>query len=210
MTNSKIKPIFSPNEDYNKSSFLNWNTNPNNDIENILVLAHGFLASSIELINISLINNNDKKADFLIFPILTNANHGIELYLKALCWTLNKLTNSHNRIEGSHNIKQILDTIKSKILNLEGSEALKYFNNATIDLHNYIDELFKKIEATQKQDKMDFSRYPLDNKYSNHFYVKELGNIEIDLENLLSRIQIIFDSLEDRASYYFYHKLQGN
>src|SRR5690625_6409664 len=27
--------------------------------------------------------NEDKKADVLIFPILNNANHGIELYLKS-------------------------------------------------------------------------------------------------------------------------------
>ena len=95
-----MKPIFTGNSDFEKSAFVNWRTSKHEDIQNMLVLAEGFLSSSIELAKTSLADNSDKKADMLIFPILTNANHGIELYLKSLVWTLNKLLNSQYRIEG--------------------------------------------------------------------------------------------------------------
>jgi hypothetical protein len=173
----------------------------------MLVLAEGFLSSAIELAKASLADNSDKKADMLIFPILTNANHGIELYLKSLVWTLNKLLNSQYKIEGKHNIKQILETAKAKIKKYKDQHTLNYFNQQTEDLQNYIDELFAKIQATSQKDKMDFSRYPLDEKYSNHFYVDEIGNIEVDLENFVLRFEKILKTLDEIVSYFFYQEL---
>lgn len=202
-----MKPIFSGNSDFGKSAFVNWTTSKNEDIQNMLVLAEGFLSSAIELAKVSLANNSDRKADILIFPILTNANHGIELYLKALVWTLNKLLNSQYKIEGKHNIKQILETAKAKIKEFKDQDTLDYFNNQTEDLQNYISELFAKIQATPQKDKMDFSRYPFDQKYSNHFYVDEIGNIEVDLENFVLRFEKILKTLDERVSYFFYQEL---
>ena len=202
-----MKPIFSGNSDFEKSAFVNWRTSKHEDIQNMLVLAEGFLSSAIELAKVSLTDNSDKKADMLIFPILTNANHGIELYLKSLVWTLNKLLNSQYKIEGKHNIKQILETAKAKIKEYKGQETLDYFNLQTEDLQNYISELFAKIQATPQKDKMDFSRYPFDEKYSNHFYVDEIGNIEVDLENFVLRFEKILETLDERVSYFFYQEL---
>jgi hypothetical protein len=76
-----MKPIFERNKDYIKSAFLNWRVNDGDHIGNMLAIADGFLESSIQLGNLCLQNNNDKKADMLIFPMLTNANHGIELVI---------------------------------------------------------------------------------------------------------------------------------
>jgi hypothetical protein len=202
-----MKPIFSGNSDYKKSAFVNWRTSKHEDIQNMLVLAEGFLSSAIELAKASLADNSHNKADMLIFPILTNANHGIELYLKSLVWTLNKLLNSQYKIEGKHNIKQILETAKAKIKEYKGQETLDYFNEQTEDLQNYISELFTKIQATPQKDKMDFSRYPFDEKYSNHFYVDEIGNIEVDLENFVLRFEKILETLDERVSYFFYQEL---
>lgn len=202
-----MKPIFSGNSDFEKSAFVNWQTSKQEDIQNMLVLAEGFLSSAIELAKASLANNSDKKADMLIFPILTNANHGIELYLKSLVWSLNKLLNSQYKIEGKHNIKQILETAKAKIKEYKDQDTLNYFNQQTEDLQNYIDELFAKIQATPQKDKMDFSRYPFDEKYSNHFYVDEIGNIEVDLENFVFRFEKILETLDENVSYFFYQEL---
>ncbi len=85
-----MQPIFSRNINIDKIAFLNWRISQNSDIRNLLNLADGFLISAIELAKHCLENNEDKRADILIFPILTNANHGIELYLKSLNWTLNE------------------------------------------------------------------------------------------------------------------------
>ncbi|MCK6640974.1 MAG: hypothetical protein L6Q81_12905 [Bacteroidia bacterium] len=202
-----MQPIFTGNPDFRKSAFLNWRTSKNADIQNLLVLADGFLISSIELTKLCLSNNDDKKADVLIFPILANANHGIELYLKALVWTLNKLLGTQYKIEGNHNISQILSTVKSKIKEYKGQEGLNYFNDQTEILQKYIKELFDKVQATPQNDKMDFSRYPFDKKYDKHFYVDELNNVEIDLVNFLSQLETIHRILDERASYFFHQEL---
>lgn len=202
-----MKAIFTGNVDFNKSAFLNWGTSKNADIENILLLADGFLKASIELAKTCLADNSDKKADVLIFPILTNANHGIELYLKALIWTLNKLLNSQQKIEGKHNIKQMFNTVKGKIKEYQSQNSLNSFNSVTIELNTYIEELVNTIKPTPRDDKMDFSRYPISDKYENHFYVDEISNVEIDLENFITRFEKIRESLDDRSSYYFYQEL---
>ena len=118
-----MQPIFSRNIDFNKIAFLNWCIESGEDIRNMLNLAEGYLDSSIALAKHCLDDNDDKKADILIFPILTNANHCIELYLKAMTWTLNKLLNIEKKIEGGHNIKQIFQTVRSKIKVYNGKET---------------------------------------------------------------------------------------
>jgi hypothetical protein len=74
-------------------------------------------------------------------------------------------------------------------------------------LHNYIEELFEKTQATAKHDKMDFSRYPFDNKYENHFYVDQIGNVEIDLENFAERFTTIHQSLEKLTDFLYHIEL---
>jgi hypothetical protein len=202
-----MQPIFSRNIDIDKIAFLNWRISSGSDILNMLNLADGFLLSAIELAKQCLDNNEDKKADILIFPILTNANHGIELYLKCLNWTLNELIGNDKKLEGSHNIKQIYETVKAKFLIYKGNVTYKGFKEATEELENYIDELFEKIKPTPKNDKMDFSRYTIDNKYESHFYVDEIGNVEIDLENFIARFELIKESLENLTSFLYHQEL---
>ena len=103
----------------------------------MLNLAEGYLDASILLAKQCLAYNDDKKEDILIFPILTNANHGIELYLKAINWILNKLKESDKKIEGSHNIKQIFQLVKSKISSYGGQLSLKEFNSSMSDFLYY-------------------------------------------------------------------------
>ena len=173
----------------------------------MLNLAEGYLDASILLAKQCLAYNDDKKEDILIFPILTNANHGIELYLKAINWILNKLKESDKKIEGSHNIKQIFQLVKSKISSYGGQLSLKEFNSSMSELESYITELFDKVDATPKDDKMDFSRYPFSNNYNNHFYVDAIGNVEIDLENFVSRFKIIRERLETMSDFLYYQEL---
>ena len=202
-----MKKIFIGNNDFKKSAFLNWRTSKYKDIGNMLALAEGYLSSAIELSKNCLSDNNDKKADILIFPILNNANHGIELYLKSLIWTLNKLLKSEHRIEGKHNIQQMFKTVQSKIKCHKGNDCLKHFNKQNKDLTEYIDELFNLISGESSNDNMDFTRYPITNKYENHFYVDRLDNVEIDLENFTKRFEKIKEALDERASYFFYQEL---
>ena len=209
MPSGTMKNIFKGNDDYRKSAFLNWRTSSREDIGNLLVLAEGFLDSAIQLTKDCLADNADKKADALIFPILHNANHGIELYLKAMIWTLNKLIGTELKIEGKHNIQQMFSTVRSKIKTHKDQDCLKHFDEQNNVLENYIEELFNLISGYGKGDNMDFARYPITDKYENHFYIDQLDNVEIDLENLKEQLIQIKDALDERASYFFYQELNG-
>lgn len=202
-----MKPIFSRNVDVDKIAFLNWRTSKFSYIQNMHVLAEGYMSSALILAKKCLDNNDDKKGDMLIFPILNNANHAIELYLKAILWTLNKIIKNNAKIEGGHNIKQIYETVKSRIKEYPGQVSVSEFNKATKVLKTYIDELFEKIKSIPKNDKMDFARYPFSKNYENHFYVESLGNVEVDLENFVSQFKLISDSLGDLADFLFFQEL---
>lgn len=205
-----MKPIFSRNTDIDKIAFLNWRIEEDSDIRNILNLADGFLLSSIELAKLCITDNKNKRADILIFPIFNNANHGIELYLKAITWILNKIIDSDFRIEGKHNIKQIFEVLESKVKSYKGRLSLKDFKDATKELWSYITELFDKLNATHKNDKMDFSRYPFSINYENHFYVSSSINIEIDLENFIYQFEIIKQNLINLSDFLYYTELQND
>lgn len=177
------------------------------EIKNILNLADAYLTSAIHL-SIDCINDNaDKKADILIFPILANTNHGLELYIKGITLILNGLLENNKKIEGTHNLKQLFNTLKARIKELDGQRILNQFVKDFIELSEYIDELFEKIKSTPKNDKMDFSRYPTTKQYENHFYVDTFTNIEIDLENLINRLNIMYSKLESFSEYLLFERL---
>ncbi|WP_199119362.1 hypothetical protein [Pedobacter sp. ASV28] len=202
-----MKPVFSRNEDIDKMSFLNWRISKDDDIQNLINIANGYLEASIRLAKLCLITNHNKIADILIFPVLNNANHGIEIYLKAIIWTLNKILNSGERTQRGHNLKQLYRTVVSKIKSYGGGITLHEFNVSTIGLKSYIDELFETIKGGDKKDNMDFSRYPFNTNYESHFYVEKLGNVEVDLENFVERFEEIKTALDNIASYLYYDEM---
>jgi len=112
-----MKEVFSSNFDVNKNAYINWRTDKNNHIHNMLTIADGFMKSSLITAKQALVNNTDKKADILIFPNLFNVNHAIELYLKSISWTLNILLDNGRGVElkSSHNVKQLLNIVKSRV-----------------------------------------------------------------------------------------------
>lgn len=209
-----MKDIFSYNIDINKNAYMNWRTNKNENINNMIVIANGFMLSSIMLVEQTLNSNINKNADIVVFPILFNANHAIELYLKAITWTLNILLDKNEKIEGSHNIKQIFDVVCSRVNEFEKSKERKeQFKKLTFNLKEYLNELYIKIEdksITKSKDNMDFSRYPFNTKYTNHFYINEFDNVVVDLENFLIRFKEIGTNLNSIAEHYLYDFLKAD
>jgi hypothetical protein len=114
------------------------------------------MLAAVQLAKAALADNRRKTADITIFPMLMNANHGIELYLKGMTWMLNLLMGSPNRIEGSHNIQQIYDTVRAKLKGYKGNLSLKEFDEVTANLRDYISELNGKLQPNGKKDKMNF------------------------------------------------------
>lgn len=204
---NKLKDIFSRNEDYRKIAFLNWRMNSDNII-NLFNLGNGYFDSSLVLIEKCLSNNKDKKADIFIFPIFTGINHGIEVYLKGITIAFNKMLQNGQNADGTHNLKQLFDTLKARIKDLDGQKTLNQFEEYFEDLTTYINELNGKIESTQRNDKMDFSRYPFSKKNENHFYVDNWTNVEVDLENLKERTKNIKDKLDGFSEYVYYDRYE--
>jgi hypothetical protein len=203
-----MQPIFSNNDDVDKTAYINWRMSQGSDIQNMLNLADGFLLSAIHLAKQCLLDNIHKQADILIFPMLANANHGIELYLKGIVWILNELTHSPYKIEGGHNIQQIYSTVAAKIRSYGGHLSAKDFSEATQELKFYLDELFEQMQPNRRNDKMDFSRYPFSKDYEDHVYVAAIGNVCIDLENFVARFTAIHEKLDQITSFLYYQEFR--
>ncbi len=208
-----MKDIFSYNADVNKTAYMNWRTSHHDHIYNMIVIADGFMNSAILLAEAALVDNWDKKADSFIYPIIFNANHAIELYLKATVWTLNILLDNQQKIEGQHDIQQILQTVIKRVQEFEtDKEKRKQFNNMINGTKFYVDELFEKIavqNGKRKKDNMDFSRYPFEQKYMPHFYITEFENVVVDLENFVQRFKEIGENLRLISTYYLFDILEA-
>lgn len=197
-----MKPIFSRSQHIDDMAFLNWRMSFNPE-SNLRELGEGYLTSSLYLIEKCLNDNEDKKADIVIFPILNCLNHGIELFIKSLIFTINAKSNDEFKLEGTHNLKQLLNTLRARIKESIGEKGMNSFDLIFIPLTAYIDELFEKTGCTEKDSKMDFSRYPFDKKLENHFYVNNI-NCEIDLENLRDRVEKIFNLFDQYSDFIIY------
>jgi len=95
-----MKGIFTKNKNVNVTAFMNWRVEGHSPILNMLNIADGFMSSGIILAQNCISDNTWKKADIIIFPILTNVNHGIELYLKGLIAVLNELLDNGQKTDG--------------------------------------------------------------------------------------------------------------
>ena len=75
-----MKSVFSYNSDINKNAILNWRTDKQKYIQNLNILADGYLEGASILLKDCIDDNALNRADVLIFPIIFSINHGIELY----------------------------------------------------------------------------------------------------------------------------------
>ncbi len=203
--------IFSENQDINKNAYLNWRTSQNH-ILNMIVLGDGFMSSALLTTEEILKSNFGSRADGLIYPILFNVNHGIEVYLKAISWSLNILNKTVDKFRQNHNLKELLEDVKSLFYSYEKDiKNLKQFDNMIEPLDKYINELYSKIENEQTngrvQYSIDFSRYSLTSRGEPQFYINELGNVIIDMENFFKVFTNIHKSLDRFSEWLFEHTI---
>lgn len=134
--------------------------------------------------------------------------------MKAITWTLNILLDNDSKIEGNHNIKQIFNVVCSRVNGFEkDKERKEQFKKLTTDLKEYLDELFDKIEresSGKMNENMDFSRYPFNQKYINHFYIDEFDNVVIDMDNFIKIFRDIGKNLHIIATHYLYDILEAD
>ena len=206
-----MKEVFSYNKDPDKTAYMNWRTNPHEPIHNMQVLANGYIQAAIELAKSCLDDNSDKKADVIVFPMLFSLNQGIELYEKTIYWSLNILLENKKAYPDNHKIREIWYSDKEKIKQFGFDESAgrgeKEFYSMSEVLEKYLNELYRKIGKDNMVDtafhNIDFSRYPLNNRNEEHFYIKEVNNVVIDLENFISVTKDIYECLERLSGYYY-------
>ena len=191
--------IFSYNSNIDKNAYMNWRTNSNNTEFNFWIIGKGYFQASIILTKECIENNLDKKADIVIYPILFNAIHGIELYLKSLYIRLAELLEKPQKFAGGHNIKSLLGMVSALVKEIKQNKIeFKKYELLIKDLDEFINEIYEKT------DKMDFARYPMDNNKENYFYVDNLNNEVINLPILLDKIINIHEILENLQYHFTY------
>lgn len=204
-----MKKLFSSNSNIEKNAYLNWRTNKHEPVQNMNVVAEGYIQSAILLIRQCLEDNNDNKADSVIFPIIFAINHAIELYEKSICWSLNILLGYKAKFNENHDIRGNWLTAKNKIeeFGFGYGREKEEFEKMIICLESYIDEISKTImddDINKAHCNIDFSRYPLKKRAKEyHFYLKTYDNVVIDLENFLYIAENIANCLDPLAGYYY-------
>ncbi len=212
MKNS-YKDIFSYGSSIETTAYLNWRTKKYDALHNMSVLADGFMQSALLLAEQILNDNEDKKADVIVFPMFFSANHAIELYLKQILWAQYVLLDmdAKHKVEGDHDIKQLYNSVSNREDDVlkkypEGVETKKEFNEMMKNLKAYIEELYSKISMADGKGNvkghMEFSRYPFSNIYEKFFYITERDNVVVDVENFIVRMKEIGKNLDLIASYY--------
>lgn len=209
MEKNNEKSIFSQGN-VEKTSYMNWRTDCYNNNHNYTVLGDGFSQAATILMDKILEDNRDKKGDVLIFPILYDIDQAIEVYIKATINVLNELLGNQPENMTSHDIKQLLSQMKSRVKKVENStEGLQ---NHLKPLSSYIEELYGRIDYAEEGMRntvhIDFARYPVTTIGTQHFYVKNLENEVVDIENLRERFTEAMDCLKDL--YFMYSDMLDN
>ena len=187
---------------------MNWRTDKHQPIHNLNTLADGYFESALLSITECLNDNSDHKADALIFPILFSINHAIELYEKSICWSLNILLGYKSTYTENHDIRGIWYTVKSKITEFGfgyGREE-NVFLDMIKNLESFLNEIYRNImtdDFNKAFYNIDFSRYPINNREQNHFYINQFNNVTVDLENLETACEDIRDCLSRLAETYY-------
>lgn len=194
--NYEADSIFNYNTSIKNTAYLNWRVNDfYSEWRQLITMGYAYLDASVNLLLLILKEGNKyNQADSLIFPILFDAIHGIELYLKGLISGLQQVTPVDNlTTPWGHDIRKLSEDIKKHSLIFSGkhlSEKMtKEFNRVSTLVGELIDNIY--IET----DDMTFPRYPSRVKKKKsvpHFYVQEKENVTVDLELLLEQILVIF------------------
>ena len=208
-----MNKVFSTNEDVYKNAYMNWRTDKYQPIHNLKAMAEGYFESAEVLLQACLADNFDHKADGLIFPILFSINHGIELYVKSICWSLNVLLGYNSTFAENHDIRGIWYAAKQKIqtYGFDYGREKADFLRMIAPLERYLNEIYRSIMTENLNDayhNIDFSRFPASRNLHNHFYVNHYDNVVVDLENLLSWCETLSDCLSALAETYYSLVLQ--
>lgn len=152
--------------DPDKYAFLNWRFDASNitrqHIFGNFEMGKAYLSNAIlTLYSIICSNNKGVVADSLIFPVLFNVWHGIELLLKSGITSISILSSMPETTKTTHQIASLAEDFEAALKSIEMAKVAKDFLS---DLNGLIEE-FKEVNAN-----FDFARYSTDSKGKMQFY----------------------------------------
>lgn len=167
--------IFFGNKDIDYSqpdnyAFLNWRFDnsmggkysPAQSVQDNFVMGNAYMANAVlGLYSIIYNGNCCSTADTLIFPIMFDIWHGLELWLKSSINAIDYLTDSDKEKKKDHNIYDYLNTLKSELKRLS--------MNQTIDIAlSEVTVLTGELQRVNAN--FDFARYSFDRRGDYQFY----------------------------------------
>lgn len=178
--NKKIKLFFGEKDiNYaqpNNYAFLNWmfdnsmggKDNLAQSAQDNFVMGNAYMANAVlGLYSIIYNKNRCSTADTLIFSIMFDIWHGLELWLKSSIYAIDFLTDSDKKKKQNHGIDGYLNILKGELKRLG--------MNQTIDIALY--EVTALIEEFQRVNaNFDFARYSFDSKGNYQFYNTPSGD----------------------------------
>lgn len=158
----------------NKYAFLNWRFDASNTIGQHIFgnfeMGKAYLSNAIlTLYSIICSNNKSSVAASLIFPVLFNVWHGIELLLKSGITSISVLSDTPKTTKQTHQIASLADEFEAALKNIG---MTKVANDSLSDLRGLINE-FQKVNAN-----FDFARYSSDSKGEMQFYNATYNDIK--------------------------------
>lgn len=192
--------IFSYNTDIRKIAYMNWRTDKDSTETNFGVIAEGYFIAAQVLTEKYIEDNISRDADIVIYPILFNIIHGIELYLKATYIRLAYLLSKEQKFAGGHNVKSLYNMVSSLVKEIKNNnQQFNEYKEIMKPLEKFINEIYAKT------DKMDFTRYSINNKNKeNYFYIDNIENEVINLPVLLEYIKTIGEILQQIFHHFLY------
>lgn len=210
--------LFTNYDGIDKHAYMNWRFWNKSEKYILEVMSDSYLDATTTLLKECLMDNQDKKADSLVFPILFSFNHYIELKLKSIFAYYNYLENNNKHLitmrekniiklntpyPHTHNINTLFKNIENTILasNLPKIEKDK---ERFSTLSSYLKQL-NKYQIFRDSPNMDFTRYPNSKNKGAYFYVKTYKNVTISLVGLSKikdEVRIELEGLSDQLEYY--------
>lgn len=189
-----LDSVFDYGSTVDVTAYLNWRVQGKTDKEQFVLLGRAFLTSAYLQLNCCLEDNSDKSADLLVFPIMFDVVHGIEVYEKAICASFSCLLGKERKIvEGGHNILQLSQTASALIDEYavgNKSRTTEQMKSAIGYVKNFVENIYDKTND------MTFARYPLMKNGNGHFYAETYENETIDIFKLKNQLSIVFHMLE--------------
>ena len=193
MTHSQRPRLFRTNKDITSTSILNWQLGERDRVKAFHKIALGYSSSTRYLLNSILGEQSNIVRDSLIFPVLNNFHHSIELFEKVILMMLCKLCGEQETYPTTHDINQLYKKMLEKARHYDLG-YFAYLTDETKILRTYFDQLSVHVDLRTQ---LDFTRYSEDRGQDAHFYSKSKELISLDLAVLGLIVQEASDALEN-------------